>query len=139
MDPKKWLDYSKGDYEDAMLLYDNERYRNAAYLLQQSCEKYFKYLSLTKDPPEKLDGHDLTKLFRRLPFPELNKDESFVADLSKLSYFITLARYPSENIDYNFFMEVRECADRVLTKLEAFTGNKAFVRDMKLFDNLDTN
>jgi HEPN domain-containing protein len=87
-DWKEWLQYAKGDYEEAISALNRNSFKEACFHAQQSCEKLLKAILIKRGTF--IPIHDLSELARETGIEEpilLNK-------LSRLTIHYYASRYP---------------------------------------------
>lgn len=119
-DPRHWLDYAARDAAAAhRLLISPPSLAMAAYAVQQSAEKAIKARLVDLDiayPRYGGRGHDLAALARLIPDSDATK--VIFTNISDITPWATVFRYPSEDPATEIQLVAREVEDR-LRQVEA--------------------
>ena len=119
-DPRHWLDYAARDAAAARrLLMSPPSLAMAAYAVQQAAEKAIKARLVDLEiayPRYGGRGHDLAALARLIPDSDTTK--AIFSDISDITPWATVFRYPSEDPATEIQLVAREIDDR-LRQVEA--------------------
>lgn len=114
-DPRHWLDYAARDAAAARrLLMSPPSLAMAAYAVQQAAEKAIKALLVNLNiayPRHGGRGHDLAALARSIP--ESDSMKNIFTDISDITPWATVFRYPSDDPATEIELVAREIEDRL--------------------------
>lgn len=118
---KEWLEYSKGDLKNAVILFENKSYKDCIWYCHQAAEKLLKAIIANQGKGVR-KIHDLVELWEEA---NLTPNESISRFLEELNPYYIPTRYPEAGFKLKVVYAKRTTLKILKTTQEVFKWLRA--------------